>query len=100
MTLLRAYHVALSDFQSQTGVYHHVTGTDASSSASIAAYVNTIIYSPNDKSSKVIQGLYWYASMVIVGSCNNQDQLLQCLLTIGHASRSQNTGRSRELLHR
>ncbi|KAL8908663.1 MAG: hypothetical protein Q9171_005345 [Xanthocarpia ochracea] len=42
----------------QSGVYHHVTGTDASSSASLAAYVNTIIYSPNDKSSKVIQGLY------------------------------------------
>ncbi|KAL8770544.1 MAG: hypothetical protein Q9209_003800 [Squamulea sp. 1 TL-2023] len=42
----------------QSGVYHHVTGTDASSSASLAAYVNTIIYSPNDKSSKVISGLY------------------------------------------
>ncbi|KAL8888990.1 MAG: hypothetical protein Q9215_003649 [Flavoplaca cf. flavocitrina] len=42
----------------QSGVYHHVTGIDASSSASLAAYVNTIIYSPNDKSSKVISGLY------------------------------------------
>ncbi|KAL8733239.1 MAG: hypothetical protein Q9166_002256 [cf. Caloplaca sp. 2 TL-2023] len=42
----------------QSGVYHHVTGTDASSSASLAAYVNTIIYSPTDKSNKVISGLY------------------------------------------
>ncbi|KAL9582728.1 MAG: hypothetical protein Q9212_003128 [Teloschistes hypoglaucus] len=40
----------------QSGVYHHVTGIDASSSASLAAYVNTITYNPNDKSSKVISG--------------------------------------------
>lgn len=42
----------------QSGVYHHVTGIDASSSASLAAYVNTITYNPNDKSSKVVSGLY------------------------------------------
>ncbi|KAL8825550.1 MAG: hypothetical protein Q9170_007752 [Blastenia crenularia] len=42
----------------QNGVYHHVTGIDASSSASLAAYVNTLTYNPNDKSSKVISGLY------------------------------------------
>ena len=40
------------------GVYHHVTGADASSSASLAAYVNTLVYSPNDKTHKVISGLY------------------------------------------
>ncbi|KAI4180956.1 MAG: hypothetical protein L6R41_006913 [Letrouitia leprolyta] len=42
----------------QSGVYHHVTGIDASSSASLAAYVNTITYNPNDKTSKVVSGLY------------------------------------------
>lgn len=42
----------------QTGVYHHVTGIDASSSASLAAYVNTLIYNSADKSHKVISGLY------------------------------------------
>ena len=42
----------------QTGVYHHVTGVDASSSASLAAYVNTLTYSPTDKTHKVVSGLY------------------------------------------
>ncbi|KAM5437823.1 bud site selection protein [Microsporum ferrugineum] len=43
---------------SQTGVYHHVTGVDASSSASLAAYVNTLTYSPVDKQHKVVAGIY------------------------------------------
>ncbi|CAI7610724.1 unnamed protein product [Penicillium pancosmium] len=42
----------------QTGVYHHVTGIDASSSASLAAYVNTLTYSPLDKTHKVVSGIY------------------------------------------
>ncbi len=42
----------------QTGVYHHVTGIDASSSASLAAYVNTLTYSPVDKTHKVVSGIY------------------------------------------
>ncbi|KAL9613174.1 MAG: hypothetical protein Q9167_002251 [Letrouitia subvulpina] len=42
----------------QIGVYHHVTGVDASSSASLAAYVNTLTYNPHDKSNKVVSGLY------------------------------------------
>ncbi|KAN0083132.1 ChAPs (Chs5p-Arf1p-binding proteins) domain containing protein [Elaphomyces granulatus] len=42
----------------QTGVYHHVTGVDASSSASLAAYVNTLTYSPVDKQHKVVSGIY------------------------------------------
>ncbi|KAF2723137.1 chaps-domain-containing protein [Polychaeton citri CBS 116435] len=42
----------------QIGVYHHVTGIDASSSASLAAYINTLTYTPNDKQNKVISGLY------------------------------------------
>ncbi|KAI9821386.1 MAG: hypothetical protein M1832_003393 [Thelocarpon impressellum] len=42
----------------QTGVYHHVTGIDASSSASLAAYVNTLTYSSHDKSQKVVSALY------------------------------------------
>ena len=43
----------------KTGVYHHVTGIDASSSASLAAYINTLTYSPIDKQNKVTSGLYW-----------------------------------------
>lgn len=43
----------------QFGVYHHVTGVDASSSASLAAYVNTLVYNPQDKTHKVVSGLYW-----------------------------------------
>ncbi|KAL1301901.1 hypothetical protein AAFC00_006080 [Neodothiora populina] len=39
-------------------VYHHVTGQDASSSASLAAYINTLVYSPHDKQHKVVSGLY------------------------------------------
>ncbi|KAI9791310.1 MAG: hypothetical protein M1816_004091 [Peltula sp. TS41687] len=42
----------------RTGVYHHVSGIDASSSASLAAYVNTLTYMPHEKSQKVISGIY------------------------------------------
>jgi len=44
----------------QIGVYHHVTGVDASSSASLAAYINTLTYKeqvPNAVN-KVVEGLY------------------------------------------
>jgi hypothetical protein len=44
----------------QIGVYHHVSGIDASSSASLAAYINTLTYTPHDKQNKVVSGLYWY----------------------------------------
>ncbi|KAF1812978.1 chaps-domain-containing protein [Eremomyces bilateralis CBS 781.70] len=37
----------------QFGVYHHVTGVDASTSASLAAYINTLTYTPHDKTNKV-----------------------------------------------
>lgn len=40
----------------ETGLYHHVTGVEASSSASLAAYINTLVFS--DVSKKVISGLY------------------------------------------
>ncbi|KAF2006966.1 chaps-domain-containing protein [Amniculicola lignicola CBS 123094] len=42
----------------QVGVYHHVTGIDASSSASLAAYINTLTYATHDKQHKVVSGLY------------------------------------------
>lgn len=47
----------------QTGIYHHVTGVDASSSASLAAYINTLTYKDNGPSatSKIVEGLYWCA---------------------------------------
>ncbi|KAI9844032.1 MAG: hypothetical protein M1837_005967 [Sclerophora amabilis] len=42
----------------QIGTYHYATGIDASSSASLAAYVNTLTYTPYDKSQKIVSGLY------------------------------------------
>ncbi|KAJ5047173.1 uncharacterized protein L3040_003015 [Drepanopeziza brunnea f. sp. 'multigermtubi'] len=43
----------------QTGVYHHVTGVDASSSASLAAYINTLTYRESHQSStKIVEGIY------------------------------------------
>ncbi|KAK2066722.1 hypothetical protein P8C59_000512 [Phyllachora maydis] len=44
----------------QNGVYHHVTGVDASSSASLAAYINTLTHrehGPN-ATSKIVEGVY------------------------------------------
>lgn len=44
----------------QTGVYHHVTGVDASSSASLAAYINTLTYKEHGQTAthKIVEGLY------------------------------------------
>ncbi|KAK4097246.1 chaps-domain-containing protein [Parathielavia hyrcaniae] len=43
-----------------TGVYHHVTGVEASSSASLAAYINTLAYKEFGPSatSKTLEGTY------------------------------------------
>ncbi|KAI0509288.1 chaps-domain-containing protein [Xylaria bambusicola] len=43
-----------------TGVYHHVTGVDASSSASLAAYINTLTYKEHGQTptSKIFEGIY------------------------------------------
>ncbi|TQS35215.1 hypothetical protein Golomagni_04372 [Golovinomyces magnicellulatus] len=42
------------------GVYHHVTGVDASSSASLAAYINTLTHKENHQPlQKVVEGVYW-----------------------------------------
>ncbi|EFX02390.1 clathrin-coated vesicle protein [Grosmannia clavigera kw1407] len=42
------------------GVYHHVTGVDASSSASLAAYINTLTYREpgTTATTKISEGLY------------------------------------------
>ncbi|PSS20419.1 hypothetical protein M430DRAFT_100011 [Amorphotheca resinae ATCC 22711] len=43
----------------QIGVYHHVTGVDASSSASLAAYINTLTYKESHQSpTKIVEGVY------------------------------------------
>ncbi|CAK7274731.1 bud site selection protein [Sporothrix epigloea] len=44
----------------QVGVYHHVTGVDASSSASLAAYINTLTYREPGAAAtmKITEGLY------------------------------------------
>lgn len=46
--------------QKQLGIYHHVTGVDASSSASLAAYINTLTYKEFGQSAttKTIEGTY------------------------------------------
>ncbi len=47
----------------QIGVYHHVTGVDASSSASLAAYINTLTHTePHGQQgqTKIAEGLYWF----------------------------------------
>ncbi|KAJ9418689.1 Chs5p-Arf1p-binding proteins-domain-containing protein [Fusarium oxysporum] len=43
-----------------TGVYHHVTGVDASSSASLAAYINTLTYKESgpNATNKIVEGVY------------------------------------------
>ncbi|CCF36490.1 hypothetical protein CH063_08053 [Colletotrichum higginsianum] len=48
----------------QIGVYHHVTGVDASSSASLAAYINTLTYREHGQAAqtKISEGLYWYVN--------------------------------------
>ena len=47
----------------QLGVYHHVTGVDASSSASLAAYINTLTHTDGNsqQQARVVEGLYWCA---------------------------------------
>ncbi|KAH8895846.1 chaps-domain-containing protein [Thozetella sp. PMI_491] len=41
------------------GIYHHVTGVDASSSASLAAYINTLTYKDYSATAgKITEGLY------------------------------------------
>ncbi|KAI0404571.1 chaps-domain-containing protein [Xylaria palmicola] len=44
----------------QAGVYHHVTGVDASSSASLAAYINTLTYKEHGQAPthKIVEGVY------------------------------------------
>lgn len=52
----------------QLGSYHYVSGVDASSSASLAAYLNSLTYAIEDQpawfskgpSWKVRSGSYWY----------------------------------------
>ena len=56
-------HLEAMLIELQIGVYHHVTGVDASSSASLAAYINTLTYKENHQStSKIVQGVYWLGS--------------------------------------
>jgi Chs5-Arf1p-binding protein BUD7/BCH1 len=46
----------------QIGIYHHVTGVDASSSASLAAYITTLTSKDHGQNAtiRVSEGLYWY----------------------------------------
>lgn len=53
----------------EVGVYHHATGIDASSSASLAAYINTLTYGPSSAVNKVTSGLYWFV-LAVLPWCN------------------------------
>lgn len=53
----------------QIGLYHHTTGIDASSSASLAAYINTLTYAPSNAPQKITSGLYWYVAGMIGNNC-------------------------------
>jgi hypothetical protein len=56
--LVHLIKVPIKGAPKQQGIYHHVTGVDASSSAALAAYINTLTYAPYDKQNKVVSGLY------------------------------------------
>ena len=92
----------------QIGVYHHVTGVDASSSASLAAYINTLTYKEHgqQQSAKIVEGVYWYDSTWSSDACASFElivmrrQLLQCLLQTRYACPCHYPGNRRELLCR
>ena len=55
-----------------------MTGIDASSSASLAAYLNTLAQASHDRNAKVVSGLYWCVQWAVLcnviltyGSCYN-----------------------------
>lgn len=62
----------LIPFLAQIGSYHYVSGVDASSSASLAAYLNSLTYAVEDSQAwfsksitwKVRSGCYWYAKLL------------------------------------
>jgi len=59
-------------FLLQFGSYHYVSGVDASSSASLAAYINSLTYAIEDASAwfskaqqfKVKNGCYWCVDLI------------------------------------
>lgn len=65
----------------QLGSYHFVSGVDASSSASLAAYINSLTYAIEDNIAwfskpaawKVRNGCYWYADTTYM----SEQQLIQ-----------------------
>jgi Chs5-Arf1p-binding protein BUD7/BCH1 len=55
------WNLCLTRRRTQIGVYHHVTGVDASSSASLAAYINTLTYKEHSGApvtAKITEGVY------------------------------------------
>lgn len=59
----------------QTSSYHYVSGIDASSSASLAAYINSLTYSIEEPQAwftkgptwKVKNGCFWYVASLAHG---------------------------------
>jgi len=72
----------------QLGTYHFISGVDASSSASLAAYINSLTYAIEDNSAwfsqkpswKVRNGCYWCCAFPLPTlTCSFVDGLLQLL---------------------
>jgi len=87
-----------------------VSGVDASSSASLAAYINSLTYAIEDNIAwfskptawKVRNGCYWYnnVSINIMVTAEFVEQLLQCILASRCTCRRQDTGRSARICRR
>src|ERR1700761_3745887 len=68
----------------QIGSYHYVSGVDASSSASLAAYLNSLTYAIEDSGAwfskgsiwKVRSGCYWHVSCILNIELNHADHIL------------------------
>ena len=66
------YSFGQSSLLNQLGSYHYVSGVDASTSASLAAYINSLTYSIEDDAGwfskgsgwKVRNGCYWYVHLL------------------------------------
>lgn len=93
----------------QIGSYHYVSGVDASSSASLAAYINSLTYTLEDNSTwfakgnawKVRSGCYWSVHTMLPSMrINHRLQLLQRILAGRCARRRQNSRRRARQGHR
>lgn len=93
----------------QIGSYHYVSGVDASSSASLAAYINSLTYALEDSNAwfskgptwKVRNGCYWCVFAAVPPQASSPvNQLLQRVLASGYSYRCQNPWWSERICYR